>query len=213
MRLFKATIADFRRLPSDETFRCLVIGGSAATAGHVLDWDISNSFSAAHRVDGFFRPGATIGGARAQIAGAITTYMVGRLVRQPRIATLGADLVRAQIVTQALTASIKVSARRTRPDGHEYSFPSGHSSVTFATATVVQRHFGWKAGAPAYAVAGYVAASRVQMRRHFASDVAFGAALGILAGRTVTIGRGKARLAASPDVSLRRAGVSFTLAN
>jgi membrane-associated phospholipid phosphatase len=210
-RLFKTTVNDFRRLPSTESFRWLVVGGSATAAGHILDRDISNSFSGVRRVDGFFRPGATIGGARAQIAGAIATYVVGRVTRHRGITALGADIVRAQIVTQTLTAGIKVSARRTRPDGHEFSFPSGHSSVSFATATVVQRHLGWKVGLPAYALAGYVAASRVQMKRHFPSDVAFGAALGIVSGRTVTVGRGKARFAASPVVSSQKAGVSFTL--
>ena len=80
----------------------------------------------------------------------------------------------------------------------EFSFPSGHSSVTFATATVLQRNFGWKAGVPAYALASYVAASRVQMKRHFFSDVAFGAAIGIVAGRTVTVGRGRARFGSHP---------------
>jgi hypothetical protein len=49
------------------------------------------------------------------------------------------------------------------------------------------------------------------MKRHFPSDVAFGAALGIVSGRTVTVGRGKARFAASPVVSSQKAGVSFTL--
>ena len=33
------------------------------------------------------------------------------------------------------------------------------------------------------------------MKRHYLSDVAFGAAIGIMAGRTVTIGRGEARFA------------------
>ena len=42
--------------------------------------------------------------------------------------------------------------------------------------------------APAYAVAAYVGASRVQAGKHFTSDVVFGAALGIVAGRTVTLG-------------------------
>jgi membrane-associated phospholipid phosphatase len=50
---------------------------------------------------------------------------------------------------------------------------------------VLQQHFGWRVGVAAYAAASYVAASRLQMRRHYLSDVAFGAALGILAGRTV----------------------------
>ena len=91
-------------------------------------------------------------------------------------------------------------------DGTEFSFPSGHSAATFASATVLQRHFGWKVGVPAFAVASYVAASRVQEKRHFLSDVAFGATLGIIAGRTVTVGRGEARFAVSPMADTGRRG-------
>jgi membrane-associated phospholipid phosphatase len=104
----------------------------------------------------------------------------------------------------------KESTRRSRPEGAGFSFPSGHTTVTFASATVLQRHFGWKAGLPAYAVASYVAASRVEMKRHYLSDVAFGAALGIVAGRTVPIGHGHA-LRLTPMASPSGAGAQFTL--
>jgi len=82
--------------------------------------------------------------------------------------------------------------------------------VTFASATVLQRNLGWKAGIPAYAVAGYVAASRIQVRRHFLSDVTFGAALGITAGRAVTIGRGDHRFAVAPAAVPGGGGISLT---
>ena len=95
--------------------------------------------------------------------------------------------MQAQLVAHALTYSIKFSVGRSRPDGGGFSFPSGHTTSAFASATVLQRHFGWKVGVPAYAAAGYVAASRVQGKRHYLSDVMFGAALGIVAGRTVTM--------------------------
>jgi membrane-associated phospholipid phosphatase len=208
--VFKTTIDDFRRLPSQDTLTVLAIGGAIAAAGQTKDWDVSNGFSAS-RMRGMFEPGATIGGARAQLAGALATYTIGRVTGHRRVASVGTDLIRAQLLTQTLTAGIKLSARRHRPDGEEFSFPSGHSSVTFATATVLQRNFGWKAGVPAYAAATYVAASRVQMKRHFLSDVAFGAAIGIVAGRTVTVGRGRAQFAIAPTVSPNQAGVSFTL--
>ena len=35
-------------------------------------------------------------------------------------------------------------------------------------------------------ISSYVAASRLHENRHFASDVVFGSAVGIIAGRTVT---------------------------
>jgi len=76
--------------------------------------------------------------------------------------------------------------RRERPDGsNNLSFPSGHSSVTFATATVIERHLGWRKAIAAYAIASYVAMSRIHDDQHYLSDVIFGAAVGSIAGRTV----------------------------
>jgi membrane-associated phospholipid phosphatase len=208
--MFDTTIGDFRRLPSQDTLTWLSIGAAVAAAGQSKDWDVTNGF-AASRMRPMFEPGATIGGARAQFVGALATYTVGRVIGHRRVAAAGTDLIRAQLLAQTMTAGIKLSARRHRPDGDEFSFPSGHTSVTFATATVFQRNFGWKAGVPAYALASYVAASRVQMKRHFLSDVAFGAAIGVVAGRTVTVGRGRARFAVAPTVSSNQAGVSLVL--
>jgi hypothetical protein len=82
--------------------------------------------------------------------------------------------------------------------------------MAFASATVLQRHFGWKAGIPAYAVASYVAASRVQTQRHYLSDVAFGAALGIVAGRTVSVGHGR-QLMLTPMALHGGGGAVFSL--
>jgi hypothetical protein len=45
--------------------------------------------------------------------------------------------------------------------------------------------------------------------RHYLSDVAFGAALGIAAGRTLTIGRGNARFGLAPMASPGGGGVAF----
>lgn len=208
--LFKNTLNDFRRLPSQESLTWLTIGAAVAATGQTKDWDVSNGFSRS-RMRGIFDAGETIGGARAQLAGALATYAIGRASGHVKVARVGGDLIRAQVLAQAMTAGIKLSARRNRPDGGEFSFPSGHTSVTFATATVVLRHFGWKAGVPAYAVASYVAASRVHVKRHFLSDVAFGAVVGVVAGRTVTIGVGKTRFALSPAVSRNQAGVSLVL--
>jgi membrane-associated phospholipid phosphatase len=209
-QLFKSTVNDFRRLPSQESLTWLTIGAAVAATGQTKDWDVTNGFSQS-RMRGVFDAGKTIGGARAQMAGALAAYTIGRATGHGKVARVGGDLIRAQVLAQAMTAGIKLSARRNRPDGGEFSFPSGHTSVTFATATVVQRQFGWKAGVPAYAVASYVAASRVHVKRHFLSDVAFGAVVGVVAGRTVTVGLGKARFAVSPAASPSQVGVSVVL--
>jgi membrane-associated phospholipid phosphatase len=101
---------------------------------------------------------------------------------------VGFDLIQAQLLSQGLTFAIKVSVRRDRPTGECCSFPSGHASATFATASVLERHFGYRAAWPTFVIAGYVAASRLNDNRHFLSDVLFGSALGIASGWTV-VGR------------------------
>jgi len=58
--------------------------------------------------------------------------------------------------------------------------------MTFAAATVLQQHLGYRAGIPTYLAASYVAMSRLHDNRHYASDVVFGAATGIVIGRSVT---------------------------
>ena len=109
-----------------------------------------------------------------------------------RVQHLGMDELEAAILSEGLVAVAKQVGRRERPlreDGTResgYSFPSGHATVTFAAATVLQQHLGYKAAIPTYIVATYVAASRLHDNVHWTSDVVMGAALGVMIGRTVT---------------------------
>lgn len=82
--------------------------------------------------------------------------------------------------TLAATYLLKYTVRKERPDGSDrHAFPSNHSALSFATAAVLQRRYGWALGAPAYALSAYVAWGRVYARRHDWLDVACGAAIGI----------------------------------
>jgi hypothetical protein len=208
--LFADTLDDFRQLPSVESATILSLGALGARIGGGFDRDVTSTLSSSRDLGRFFSAGESMGGAGTQAAAALATYVVGRAIEHPRMAAVGADLVSAQIVTQALNSAIKLSVGRDRPDGTNFSFPSGHASTAFATATVMQRHLGWKVGVPAYALATYVATSRVQVKRHFLSDVTFGAALGIVAGQSVTVGRGDARFAVSPAPAPGGGAVQFT---
>src|SRR5262245_38052650 len=97
------------------------------------------------------------------------------------------DLIQALAVSEGLTQTIKFATHRERPDGSSHnSFPSGHAADTFAFATALERHLGWRGAVPAYVLASYVAISRVPANRHWLSDAVFGSAVGIIAGRTVT---------------------------
>jgi hypothetical protein len=97
---------------------------------------------------------------------------------------IGAESLAA---TAAVTQVLKVAVHRHRPEGNStQSFPSGHTSFSFASATFIARTVddasegrGDKLGYFAYVPATYVGLSRIEGQRHFASDVAFGAFLGV----------------------------------
>jgi len=118
-------------------------------------------------------------------------------------------MLRALIVSQTFTQGIKQVVRRDRPTGECCAFPSGHSSAAFATAAVVERHFGYRGSLPMFAIATYVATSRLQDNRHFLSDVMFGAALGVASGWTVVGRHGRSSYALTPVPV--RGGVMLTL--
>jgi len=92
------------------------------------------------------------------------------------------------VFTGLLTSILKVTVRRRRPGGgSRTSFPSGHTSASFAAATFLARSFGDTLPAPFqwsgylfYIPAVVVGFNRVEGNRHFPTDVAAGALLGTL---------------------------------
>lgn len=85
--------------------------------------------------------------------------------------------------TGATTAGLKWAIPETRPDGSDdKSFPSGHTSISFAAAASLHKRYGWHAGLPAYVVASFTGFARVQADKHYTHDVIAGAALGTAAG-------------------------------
>jgi PAP2 superfamily len=185
--LFGNLLEDLQHLPSMQNVYIAAGGGAMALAVHPADVSV-NTYMVDHysQFNAFFAAGKYIGNTPEQVAGAIATYAYGRIFDEPKVSHFGMDLLQAQILTEILVEPLKFATQRERPDGSNHlSFPSGHSSITFATATVIERHLGWRKALLAYAIASYVATSRLHDDQHWLSDVVFGAAVGTIAGRTV----------------------------
>jgi hypothetical protein len=211
--IFHNLVLDAKRLPSVETAVTLGAGGGLALAVHPADDTVTERATTGGTRD-FYRVGSTVGDGWAQIGFAIGTYSTGLIAHKPAVTHFGADLVRAQAINAVLTQGLKFAIRRERPNnpgGKSYSMPSGHTSSAFTTSAIVWRHFGWKAGLPASAVGAWVGAGRVQLGKHFLSDVVFGAAVGTMAGRTVTIGHGRKVVSVAPAAVPGGAAITFTL--
>ncbi len=82
-------------------------------------------------------------------------------------------------VTLGVTTGLKYAFPEERPDHSDNkSFPSGHTSASFAAAGYLQKRYGWTWGLPATIAAGVVGLSRVESKDHHWYDVVAGAALG-----------------------------------
>jgi membrane-associated phospholipid phosphatase len=92
----------------------------------------------------------------------------------------------AAALTLAVTCGLKYTIDAERPDGGDESFPSGHASLSFCSAEFIRKRYGLAYGLPSYAVASFVAYSRVEANRHYPRDVAAGAAIGIVSSYVFT---------------------------
>ena len=183
---------DVKHLPRRNTAYFLAGGGALALLVHPNDNKINRRLEGSGSAETFFKAGKYIGGDYVMVGAGLGAYLIGRATGDHRVQHLGMDELEASILTGAIVLGVKEAVRRQRPlraDGTRaggFSFPSGHATLTFAAATVLQQHLGYRWGIPTYAIATYVAMSRLHDNVHYASDVVFGAATGIVIGRTVT---------------------------
>jgi membrane-associated phospholipid phosphatase len=159
-----------------------LLAGATATAGAALLDEEVKELGGEDWGDAF----ETGGGPIWSSALVLSLFTAGRFADGRRFRAMSYDLLSAAVVNLGYTELIKVAVGRERPNGEdEKSFPSGHTSNAFALASVVERHYGWKLGLPAYALAAVVGASRIEQDKHHLSDVFAGATLGYLVGTTI----------------------------
>lgn len=95
--------------------------------------------------------------------------------------------------------------------GISSSFPSGHTTVAFAVATVYAKEYANKPLIPivSYTAATLIGLSRISENKHWASDVLVGGVLGYLSGRQVV--NNYHRYAKIENEKARKNNISFNL--
>lgn len=170
---------------SERSLLPLAVGGAATAAAAVFDSRAESALVGSCLSCG--KAGTVLGGAAVVIPSVGALFVAGRLAPPGRFRAATYDLAQAAIITQVYANLLKVAVRRERPDGSDrLSFPSDHATTAFGLAAVVESHYGWKLGVPAYILASGIGLSRVESNRHRLSEVLAGATLGIIVGRTVT---------------------------
>lgn len=181
----------------------LVAGTMATGLASFYDDDVQDAIS---DPDNDFGKSFESGAAPALLGAVVVGVFVGgRYVEAPRFRAMSYDMLDAFVVNGVYTLLLKAAVSRERPNEQDNkAFPSGHTSNAFALAAVAERHYGWKAGVPAYLLASAVGVSRLQRNKHHLSDVVAGAALGYIVGRTVV------RVNGAPLEGHRGATISVT---
>lgn len=137
------------------------------------------------------------------IALSAVVLVAGLVMRRPTVAVAGARMLAAHLVATAAKTVVKRAVDRTRPhvlaeeDRYEVregqsthfrynSFPSGHTAGAVAVAEGLARTFP-KAALPARLWATGIAAIQIPRCRHYLSDIAAGAVVGVAADRAVRL--------------------------
>ena len=124
----------------------------------------------------------------------VTLAIVGLASHDNKVLRNAAVMAAGTAVSYGIALGLKYTVKRDRPfitypedfadkTGHDYSdsysFPSGHSTTAFATATALTLEYPkWYVIVPSYAYAGTVAYSRMHLGVHYPSDVLTGALIG-----------------------------------
>jgi len=98
-----------------------------------------------------------------------------------------------------ITHGLKIIINKQRPNGGDFSFPSGHTSAAFTGAAFIEKRYGFKYGIPSYLLASYVGWTRVHANKHDTWDVLGGAIIGI----------GSAHIFAKPHAKSTQVNLSY----
>jgi membrane-associated phospholipid phosphatase len=156
-----------------------------------LDIRILNSINSSQDLpsDDFFR---FISDSHGYFVAAIplATGLTGFIKKDDLLKRKALEMGGAIVFDVAFAQALKYTINRERPftkypfiniktGATDPSFPSGHTSASFAAATTLSLNFPqWYVAVPAFAWAGTVGYSRLHLGAHYPSDVLAGAAIG-----------------------------------
>lgn len=124
------------------------------------------------------------------IAAPVVIFSIGLIKKDSTLKNKGIYIGETFLVAAFISTALKYSVNRDRPFvtypfiekaalGGSPSFPSGHTSTAFATATSLSIAFPkWYVIAPSFIWAGAVGYSRMDLGVHYPSDVLAGAIVG-----------------------------------
>ncbi|MCP5102453.1 MAG: phosphatase PAP2 family protein [bacterium] len=133
------------------------------------------------------------------------TYGYGAVANDPKLKDTALLAAESIVISELLVFSLKFITHRRRPAKGNYnewkgpgfslsnlSFPSGHSAMAFSLAVVISSQYKSPlVGVLVYGTAALTAFSRVHDKRHWASDVFLGSAIGYFVTRWIVKRRKK----------------------
>lgn len=178
------------------TLRTATLAGSALLAGSFLADEPLRSLALDHQTigaDGFTRYANYLGDKRVVLSLNAALLSAGYLTQEKELFHTSWNAFKSIVSTALITEGLKHTFGRSRPytgegsttfnpfppNRHAFkSLPSGHTSLAFAFFTpFAEKYSRW-----IYVLPASVAFSRVYKDKHWASDVALGAAIGFFTG-------------------------------
>lgn len=183
----------FLEAPKDTFLRTdniavLLLASGASVAMHNTDADknIAENFERHHIFHGFADESlCVIGDPLTHYAATGLWYAISAENQDEINKQRALTMITALSVTGVVTTGLKVIMDNDTPNGQRWAWPSGHTSSSFAVASVLDEFYGPKIGLPAYALASLVAYRMMDTGDHWGSDVVFGATLGWVVGHTI----------------------------
>jgi hypothetical protein len=181
--------ADTKHTAVDPVF---IVGMTVAGAAGIALHNTNADDSIADRVEGHRKlnkfwdsTGDSLGNPGTHFAVAGAMYVTGLAAEDTKFYETSKSLMNALIINGVLTEGLKLAVHTKAPNESDWAWPSGHTSSTFALATVMNKAYGPLVGVPLFGFAGFVGYERIDARTHDFSDVISGMIMGIVIGNAV----------------------------